>query len=249
MKLDAMAFGAHVDDIELSCGGTLAKLVSQGYAIGACELTSGELSTRGTVAERSEEAQAAAKILGLAPRINLSIPDGNVAETEENKLAVIKVIRQYRPRFIFAPYWKCRHFDHVHASNVVSEASFYSGLAKIDTGQQPHRPDFIFYYFLRHETEPSFVVDISGEFETKKEAIMAHKSQFHNENSEEPDTFISSKFFIDSIENRNKYWGLRIGTNYGEPFVVKETIKIDDPLAHFGKMDSTRIMATSSSDS
>jgi bacillithiol biosynthesis deacetylase BshB1 len=198
MQLDAIAFGAHVDDLELSCGGTLAKLTRTGYKIGACELTRGELSTRGTVKQRLQEAEAAAKILGLELRISLDIPDGNVAETHENKLKVIEVIRKYKPRYIFAPYWKCRHFDHVHTSNVVSEAAFYSGLMKIDTGQEPHRPDFIFYYFLRHEAEPSFVVDTTETHKVKMDAIRAHVSQFHNPESSEPETFISSAFFMDS---------------------------------------------------
>lgn len=244
MQLDAMVFGAHVDDFELGCGATIAKLCKMGYAVGSCELTAGELSTRGTVEEREQEAREAAKILGLKVRENLGMPDGNIEESQENKLKVIQVIRKYRPRYIFANYWKCRHFDHVHASNVVSEAAFYSGLKKIGTGQEPFRPSVIFYYFLRHEFEPSFIVDVSDVYELKLQAIMAHKTQFFNPDSKEPDTFISSKFFIDSIENRNKYFGLRIGAEYGEPFLVKETVKIDDPIAHFDGLDAMRVMSS-----
>lgn len=244
MQLDAMAFGAHVDDFELGCGATIAKLCKQGYAIGACELTAGELSTRGTVEERMQEAQDAADILGLKTRINLGIPDGNIEESYENRLKVIEVIRKYRPRYLFLNYWKCRHFDHVHASNLVSEAAFYSGLKKIDTGQEPFRPSVLFYYFLRHEFEPSFIVDVSDVYDRKLKAIMAHKTQFYNPDSSEPNTFISSKFFIDSIENRNKYFGLRIGAEYGEPFLIKETVKIDDPINHFDQLDAMRIMSS-----
>ena len=244
LKLDVLAFGAHVDDLELSAGGTLAKLARQGYKVGACELTAGEMSTRGTVAERKAEAEEAARILGLKVRLNLGIPDGNVEENQENKLKIIEVIRKYRPKYIFCNYWKCRHFDHIHTSNIVSEACFYSGLKKIDTGQEAFRPAVIFYYFLRHETDPSFIVDVSDTFDIKMKAIMAHKSQFHNPDSNEPDTFISSSFFMDSVVNRMKYHGLKIGTSYGEPFVVKETLRIDDPVKFFDGMDVTRIMAT-----
>lgn len=244
MQIDALAFGAHVDDIELGCGATIAKLTKQGYTIGACELTAGELSTRGTVEERTDEAEVAAGILGLKFRENLGIPDGNVEESHENKLKIIRVIRKYRPRYIFVNYWKCRHFDHIHTSNVVSEACFYSGLRKIDTGQEAFRPSIIFYYFLRHEFEPSFIVDVTDTVETKFEAILAHKTQFHDPNSNEPETFISSKFFLDSLRNRMRYFGLRIGTEYGEPLLVKETMKVDDPFALFDKMEAHRIMST-----
>ena len=244
MELDALAFGAHVDDLELACGATLAKLTGNGYRIGACELTAGELSTRGTPEERETEAQNAAEILGLQMRMNLGIPDGNIEESQENKLKVIRIIREYRPRFIFVNYWKCRHFDHIHTSNVVSEACFYSGLRKIDTGQEAFRPHFIFYYFLRHEFEPTFIVDVSDTWETKMDAIKAHKTQFYDPNSKEPNTFISSEYFLDSIVNRMKYFGMRIGAEYGEPFLVKETLKMNDPFSFFDKMDPIRIMTT-----
>jgi bacillithiol biosynthesis deacetylase BshB1 len=242
MKLDALAFGAHVDDIELGCSATLAKLIRSGYKIGACELTAGEMSTRGTPRERDKEAEAAAKILGLETRLNLDIPDGNIEINYENRLKVIKVLRRYRPRFVFLVYWKCRHYDHIYTSKLVSEACFYSGLRKIDTGQDAFRPSFIFYYPLRQEFEPSFVVDVSDTWEIKMNAIQAHSSQFYNPESTEPETFISSKFFLDSIVNKMKYWGMRIGIEYGEPFLVKETLRVDDPLALFDSMDPSRVM-------
>lgn len=247
MQLDALAFGAHVDDIELGCAGTLIKLTSKGYKIGACDLTEGELSTRGTVETRMQEAGKAAEIMGLSTRINLAIPDGNIENTLENRLKIIRVVREHRPRYIFVNYWKCRHFDHVHASTLVSEACFYSGLRKIDTGQEAFRPAIIFYYFLRHEFEPSFIVDVSDQFQRKMDSIMAHKSQFYDPESQEPDTFISSKYFIDSIANRMKYFGLRIGVEYGEPLLVRESMRIDDPIEVFDKMDATRIMSTRNS--
>jgi bacillithiol biosynthesis deacetylase BshB1 len=244
MQLDVMAFGAHADDFELGCGATIAKLCNQGYAVGACDLTKGELSTRGSVEERLEEAQMAADILGLKTRIALDIPDGNIEVNQTNRMKVIRTIRQFRPRYLFLNYWKCRHFDHIHASNLVSEAAFYSGLRKIDTGQEPFRPSVIFYYFLRHEFEPSFIVDVSEVYPKKLEAIKAHRTQFYNPDSQEPETFISSSYFLDSIENRNKYFGLRIGAEYGEPFLVKETVKIDDPVRHFDSLDAMRIMSS-----
>jgi bacillithiol biosynthesis deacetylase BshB1 len=214
------------------------------YRIGACELTAGELSTRGTPEIRAKEAARAAEIMGLQIRINLNIPDGNIEESFENKLKVIKVLRKFRPRFVFLSYWKCRHYDHVHASYVVAEACHYSGLKKIDTDQEPFRPDFLFFYPMRHEFEPSFIVDVTDHFERKMEAIQAHKSQFYDPKAKEPDTFISSRYFLDSIVNRMRYYGARIGVEYAEPLLVRESIMIDDPFELFGKMDAQQVKIT-----
>ncbi len=244
MELDAMAFAAHGDDIELSCGGTLIKLARLGYKIGACELTRGELSTRGDTEEREEESRRAAELLGLKVRENLGIPDGNIESSMENKLKVINIIRLYRPRFIFTSYWHDRHFDHVHSSQLVSEACFYSGLQKIDTGTKPFRPRIIIYFQHRDEFEPTFLVDVSKEFEQKMAAIRAHNSQFFTPESKEPESFISSSQFMEGLVNRLRYYGARIGVEYAEPFLVKESLRIDDPLAFFSDFDPNLIMST-----
>jgi len=244
MKLDAMAFAAHVDDIELSCSGTLIKLARLGYRIGACELTAGELSTRGTPEIRKKEAARAAEIMGLAVRENLGIADGDVANTMENRLKVIEVLRRYRPEFVFANYWHDRHPDHVASSRLVTDACFFSGLRRIDTGQEAYRPRMILYFQFRDEMEPTFLVDISEEFDSKMEAIAAHKSQFHNPESAEPETFISSRYFLDALIKRMEYYGLRIGARYAEPFLVQQYIAIDDPIAFFRSVAPNFIMST-----
>ncbi len=180
MQLDILAFGAHPDDVELSCGGTLIKLGAAGYKIGIVSLTRAELGTRGSPEIRKKEFGNAAEIIGAYIHEILDISDGNVEINWPNKVKVIQKIRAYRPKIVFAPYWKVRHPDHGHTSQLVSEAAFFSGLKKIETNQLPYRPNKIIYYPCRYEFKPSFIVDIS-EFHTKKiMAIQAYKSQFFN---------------------------------------------------------------------
>ena len=235
MELDALAFGTHPDDVELSCAGTLIKLAKRGHKIAACDLTAGELSTRGTPEIRAREAERAAELMGLKTRLNLGIPDGRIEQSAENRLEVIRVLRSHRPRVVFAPYWVCRHHDHVHASRLVSEACYHSGLVKIDTGRRspPFRPRVVIYYQTRCEFEPTFLVDISEEAEAKMAAIRAHKSQFYNPESNEPETRISSKRFLEKVEILSRYYGLRIGAEHAEPFLLREALPIDDPVALF----------------
>lgn len=246
MKLDALAFGAHADDVELSCGGTITKLCRLGYKVGVCDLTAGELSTRGAPETRAAEASRAAEIMGCALRENLGMPDGNIVNDLKNRTRVIDVLRRHKPDVVFLPYWVCRHHDHIHASRLVAEAAFYSGLRKIETGREAWRPRVLVFYMMRHEFEPSFIVDISSEIETKLEAIRAHRSQFHDPESTEPETFISSRYFLDSIVGRNRYFGLRVGAQYAEPFLVREALRIDDPIGFFSGYDANRIMSTKS---
>ena len=149
MKLDVLAFGAHRDDIELTCAGTVIKLSDQGYKTGIVDLTAGEMGTRGSAREREEEARQAAKILRVQCRDNLGIPDANIELTRENKLKVVKAIRKYRPRIVLLPYWEDRHPDHTHAGQLISEASFIAGLSKLDTGQPGHRPEKLLYLNTR----------------------------------------------------------------------------------------------------
>ena len=243
MELDVLAFAAHPDDAEICCGGTLIKLAKLGYLTGICDLTEGELGTRGDPETRKEEARQAADILGLKVRVNLGLPDGAIEPTLENRLEVIKILRRFKPRFVFTSYWRDRHFDHPHASRLVSEACFYSGLRKIATGQEPHWPRMVFFFQHRDEFEPTFLVDITEEFETKMAAIEAFASQFSSGESPEPETFISSSRFRDGLVTRMRYYGLRIGVQYAEPFLVRESLKINDPLAFFGDLDPNRIIS------
>jgi len=228
MCVDLIAFGTHPDDVELFCGGTLVKQAKLGRKTAVVDLTRGELSTRGTVELREAESGKAAQILNLAFRLNVAIPDGGIENSPENRLSLIKILRSHRPGIVFIPYWSDRHPDHVHASELLRDAVFYSGLAKIETGQEAFRPEYVLYYFHHEVSDPSFVVDISDEFEQKVQAIRAYDSQFYQSESNEPDTYISSKAFMDSIEVRAKYFGFKIGVGYGEPFLVKGPLKINN---------------------
>ena len=228
MKLDILAFSAHPDDVELSCGGTVVKMVKSGYAVGIADLTEAELSTRGNVERRRKETENSSKILGISTRENLKIPDGQIENNSSNRLKMIRCIRKYQPEIILAPYFEDRHPDHVHASNLIMESNFYSGLSKIDTGVAPHRAKNVIYYYQHLVDKPSFVVDITDEFDRKMEAVKAFNSQFYNPESDEPETYISQRRFLDSIQTRAQYFGYRIGVEYGEPFFIKSTIKINN---------------------
>ena len=228
MELDVLAFGAHRDDIELTCGGTMIKLENQGYKTGIIDLTAGEMGTRGSAGERAEEAEQAAKILRVQCRDNLRIPDANIEINIENKSRVIEAIRKYRPRLVLLPYWADRHPDHAHTGQLVFEAAFLAGLSKLDTQQPKHRPEKVVYYMCHYEFEPSFVVDVTEQHERKMEAIRAYKSQIYNPNYTGEQTLISSAEYFESIEVRSRYYGGLIGAKYGEPFLVREMLEAED---------------------
>lgn len=237
MKIDALFFAAHPDDIELCCGGTLLKLSKAGKFVGIADLTQGELSTRGDLETRKKETCDAANVLGVTVRDNLNLPDGKIVKNEENKLKIINLLRAYKPEIIFLPYYYDRHPDHIHASELIKEAAFYSGLSKIKTEsegnvQDAHRPSRIIYFMQTYTFEPSFIVDITDEFETKMNAILCYHSQFYNPESSEPETFISDKKYLEFIKARAEFYGFKIGVKYGEPFFTDEDIKID-PLNLF----------------
>lgn len=235
MQLDVLAFGAHPDDVELTCAGTLIKLVSIGYSCGVIALTSGEKGTMGSPEERRTEFEAASKVMKLSIHKILPLPDGNIEVTLENKIRVIREIRALRPKIVFLPYWEDRHPDHTHASNLIGEACFLSGLKKVETGQEVCRPRKLIYYMCHYEFEPSFVVDVSDYFEKKLQAIRAYKSQFYSVEADNIKTFISTPQFLEGIITRAKYYGSRIGVEYGEPFLIRETIEIADPVSFFEK--------------
>jgi len=243
-ELDVLAFGTHPDDLEIACGGTLIQLARKGYRVGAVDLTRGELGTRGTAQIRARETAAATRILGLSPRVNLGIPDGNIELSQENLMAVIRLLRQYRPRLILAPFWEERHYDHVHASQLISEAVFYSGLSKIESGQESFRPFRVLYYVSRIEFTPSFVVDISDVFASKMKAIRCYRSQFHQgravPGAKAPDTMISTPLALEVFETITRYYGGMIGARHGEPFVVREALEIDDPVEFFSGLPDSR---------
>ncbi|MCX6572475.1 MAG: bacillithiol biosynthesis deacetylase BshB1 [Candidatus Aminicenantes bacterium] len=237
MDLDALAFGAHADDVELGCGGTLIKLAELGHRTGIAVLTRGEMATRGSAEIRTGEFTSAAGIMGLAVHQMLDIPDGRVERTWENKLKIIGVLRAHRPKIVFAPYWVDRHPDHEEASCLVRQAAYLSGLKKIETGDPPFRPHKVIYYQTRFEFTPSFIVDISGVHERKMKAIRAYGSQFHRPGQAGPgseETLIGRPEFLATIETRDRHSGAQIGVMFGEPFLVREALKLDDPVGFFG---------------
>lgn len=232
MQLDLLAIGSHPDDVELCCGGTLAKAATLGYKTGILDLTQGELGTRGNEAIRNKEAKAAASILGCV-RENLQLPDGNIEVNQKNILKLIQIYRKYRPRIILIPHFGERHPDHVHSHHLCREAWYYAGLRKIQTKlngtrQEPWRPNNYFNYMQWQEFEPSCIVDISDVYEKRLRAILAHKSQFFDPKSKEPKTLLAEKSFLDYVEARAITFGFKIGVKYGEPFYSVEPIGIHD---------------------
>ncbi|MGZ5197103.1 MAG: bacillithiol biosynthesis deacetylase BshB1, partial [Kaistella sp.] len=204
MKVDILAIGAHPDDVELGCGGTLAKLISEGKTVAIVDLTQGELGTRGTNITRAEEAAEASQILGISARENLKMKDGFILNTEEYQLQIVKMIRKYQPEIVFANAIEDRHPDHAKASKLVSDACFLSGLIKIETqldgeGQKQWRPKQVFHYIQWKNITPDFVFDISDFMDKKIEACLAYKTQFYDPNSKEPMTPIATKDFLESL--------------------------------------------------
>lgn len=231
MKLDVLAFGAHPDDVELGAGGILATHKLQGLVTGIVDLSRGELGTRGTAAIRDEEAQHAADILGCSMRINLRMPDGQIDYSHESQLEVARVLRKYRPDIVLMNAPTDRHPDHGRASRLVEEACFISGLHKViltdgEENLDPWRPKTMYKYLQYYNLEPQLVVDISEGFETKMAAIRAHKSQFFDPNSTEPQTVIASEGFFNSVIARAQDWGRIIGAKYAEPLITVRHIGV-----------------------
>lgn len=232
MNLDALVFAAHPDDAELAMGGTIAKFYKENLKIGIIDLTRGELGTRGTAETRQKEAFESAIILKTSVRENLDLPDGNIANTKENLIKIIMVIRKYKPKIIFAPYFNDRHPDHIDASKLVKRAMFSTGLQKLKTfdkevAQAAYRPAKLLYYMQTYTFKPSFIVDISDTFQLKMDAVKSYSTQFHNPKSVEPETFISKPGFLNYIESRAIFYGFQIGKNYGEAFFCEEEIEMN----------------------
>ena len=231
--VDILFFGAHPDDVELSCGGTAAKLVKDGLRIGIVDLTRGEMGTRGTPQTRKREAANAAKILGATFRQQLDFQDGNLQTGREQELEIIAILRERRPQLVVAPYPDDRHPDHTRTGRIVTEASFYAGLRALETDLPAHRPQTVLYYMQNYMVTPSFIVDVSRHWKTKMRSVAAYKSQFHDPNSKEPQTFISDPKFLEMIDARGRHFGALINTRYGEAFVSKQPPKLDDMLAAY----------------
>ena len=229
-KVDVMAFGAHPDDIEIGCGGTLIKLVDLGHSVVLVDMVQGEMGTRGTVEIRRAEAAAAAKIIGAVARENLKLEDGNIRADEEAKRRVVEVVRKHRPRLVFIPYYKDRHPDHYHTSQVAYEGIFLAGLAQYETGQESYRPLRVLYYMGWYEFEPTFIVDISAQFDQKMDAIYAFSTQFKPGDSFYEQTRLTSRQYNWALVHRMAYYGSLIGRQYGEGFLIRGRMEVENPL-------------------
>lgn len=231
IKLDILAIGAHPDDVELGCGGTIAKEVAEGKLVGILDLTKGELGTRGTPAIRAMEAEAAAGVLGVLVRENLGLPDGYLENIKEYQLKIVEVIRKYRPEIVLCNAIEDRHPDHAKASKLTSDACFLAGLRAIKTDngfgdQEAWRPKNVYHYIQWKGIEPDFVVDVSDYIDTKANAVKAFKSQFFDPDSNEPESPITSKNFIDSIHYRAKDLGRIVGVNSAEGFTSERYVAV-----------------------
>lgn len=232
MKLDILAFGAHPDDVELGCSGTIAKEISLGKKVGIVDLTRGELGTRGSIEIRNQEAAAAAKILGVSVRENLDMRDGFFINDEVHQLKVIKMIRKYRPEIVICNAIEDRHIDHGKGSKLVSDACFLSGLMRIETEideikQEAWRPKLVYHYIQWNNLTPDFTVDISGFNDIRVDSILAYSSQFYNSNSDEPETPIATKNFLESLNCRPKELGRLVGVDYAEGFTVERYLTVN----------------------
>ena len=230
MKLDILVFGAHPDDVELGCGGTIIKEVQKGKKVGVIDLTRGELGTRGNIKTRNLEANKATKILGLSTRENMDFKDGFLKDDEKHKIKLIRKIRQYCPEIILTNAISDRHPDHSKSAQLTIDAAFLSGLEKIDTGQAIWRPKAIFHYIQFNNLIPDVIVDISDQMDLKLKSVKAYKTQFYNPNSKESETIISSKDFLESITYRAKDLGRQSGYQYAEGFISHQLLKTDSLL-------------------
>jgi bacillithiol biosynthesis deacetylase BshB1 len=229
MNLDLLAIAAHPDDMELSCGGTMLRMAQQGYKTGILDLTAGEMGTRGTRETRAKEADAAGKILQVSWRGILGVPDSDVQPSRANKLLLAAKIRELRPKTVILPYWEARHPDHYHASTLGYEGCFLAGLKQLPIEGEAYRPFKILYSTAYANVRPTFVVDISAQYDQRKRAILAYSSQFPGNVPVDKGAVHPG---LDELENEMsqlaRHYGQMIGVKYGEPFLIKELVKVDD---------------------
>ncbi len=232
-QIDVLAVFSHPDDAELSVSGTLLKLKSLGYTTGVCDMTRGEMGTRGNPEIRAREALEAARILKLDVRLNLDQPDGHVWPTEEARTAMVRLIRQYKPRVVLTAHWDDPHPDHANTARIVRQAARLATMARYDgeSGMPAVAMPSIMHSIFSRLVVPSFIVDVSDFVEEKMQAIRSHSSQFYDETSREPETRISDKNFLDQIEHRMRYFGSLISVAAGEPFYIREALNVEDPVA------------------
>jgi bacillithiol biosynthesis deacetylase BshB1 len=230
MRLDLLAIAAHPDDVELTCGGTLIKMAKRGYKTGVLDLTAGEMGTRGTPETRAQEAAKAAKLMGVKWRSCLGVPDSDVQPSRHHKLKLAEAIRELRPRTVILPYWEARHPDHYNASTLGYEGCFLAGLKQLPLGGEPYRPFKILYSTAFAEfARPSMVVDITEQYEQRRRAILAYQSQFRpKKNERKSRVYLGLEQLENEMNRLARQYGHMIGARYGEPFLMKELMKVDD---------------------
>jgi N-acetylglucosamine malate deacetylase 1 len=229
MDLDLLAIAAHPDDVELTCGGTLLKMARRGYKTGILDLTAGEMGSRGTPETRAKEAAKAAKLLGVKWRETLGVSDSDVQPTRQNKLRLASVIRKLRPKTVILPYWEARHPDHYHASTLGYEGCFLAGLQQLPLEGEPHRPFKILYSTAFATVRPTFVVDITQQYEQRRRAILAFRSQFRAKKAaKESKVFLAIDQLEEEMNQLARHYGQMVGVKYGEPFLQKELMKVED---------------------
>ncbi len=226
-RTHVLAIGAHCDDVEQTCGGTLIRMAEKGYRTAILDLTAGEMGTRGSAEERASEAAEAANIMLVAERHNAGLPDAHLENTFEAKLAIASKIRELQPQVVILPYWEARHPDHYRCSEIGFEACFLSGLRRLELDGEPHRPRKILYASIYADVKPSFVVDISAQFERRLKALLSYRSQYADR-ADAADLFPSEDEVAERIRAAARTYGMLIDAQYGEPFVVKETMSVDD---------------------
>lgn len=230
MKLDLLAIAAHPDDVELTCGGTLIKMGQRGYKTGVLDLTRGEMGTRGTPETRLREAAEAGRIMGLTTRANLALPDARLEVSEKYKMAVAAKIRKWQPKTVILPYWEGRHPDHYNAAKLAYEGCFLAGLKQMPIAGEAYRPFKILYATTYDETvRPSFLVDITEQFERRHRAILAYQSQFRpKKRASKSKVYIPLDELEDRVNLTSRHYGRMIGVKYAEPFLVREVMQVDD---------------------
>jgi bacillithiol biosynthesis deacetylase BshB1 len=233
MPVDVLAIAAHPDDVEMTCAGTLVMLTRGGRRVGIVDLTAGEMGTRGTAATREGEAKRAGEILGAAFRETLDLSDGGLETGRAAELAVIEVIRRERPRIVLTSYPEDRHPDHARAGRLVADAAFYAGLRKLETAQPAHRPQQVLFFSTFLLQEPSLLVDVTPAMETRRTAVRAFTSQFHDPDSKEPETMLSQESFLEKVEARARHFGMLAGVEFAEGFVSSRPPRIDDLISAF----------------
>ena len=222
--VDLLVFGPHPDDLEIGLGGTIAKHAAMGLAVGLCDLTAGEMGSNGTVEERLAESEAAREVLGAVWRVNLRWPDRGIGPSQDHVRNAAEFIRRARPRAVALPYWSDRHPDHVAASAVLSDAVFNGGLRRYQADGEPWKPDMTSYYFINESVPPSFVIDVTGHYDTKRRALACHVSQFGPSAPDAVHTRLTSPRFKTLIESRDAQFGALAGVDFAEGLVVREPL-------------------------